>query len=106
MGPERLDDDPHGGSCETPKLTLAGRIDGTVDGRPIRILAARRDVIFEAGRLRTFLAARRGWRSTFLPLRALLARMEVRLLVRLGRFGTIELFPRPALLTRLMLPSS
>ena len=44
MGPERGAQDPHQGSEQKPKLSLAGRLDGHVDGRPVSFVAENRDL--------------------------------------------------------------
>ena len=104
MGFERDDEDPHRGTGATPKLTLAGRIDGTVDGWPVSLVAERRNLVLDVGRFRTLLTIRRGGRSTFSPIRSFLAWSDIRLLVRIGWLGSVEVLPNPSYLVRLMLP--
>jgi hypothetical protein len=45
MGSERDDEDPHRERGSTPKLRLAGRIDGVIDGRPVILVAERQDLV-------------------------------------------------------------
>ena len=44
MGPERIAQDPHAGFGISPKLTVTGRLSGTVDGRPVAIHAEGRSL--------------------------------------------------------------
>ena len=55
MGSERDDEDPHRGRGSTPKLRLAGRIDGVVDGRPVSLIAERQNLVLTVERWRTLL---------------------------------------------------
>ncbi len=106
MGPEWDCEDPHGRIGPTPKLTMAGRIDGEVDGRPVSLTAERQTLVFSAKSVRTLLKVRRSWRSMVQPLRALLTRSDVRLLVRVGWLGSVEVLPNPSYLVRRLLPRS
>ncbi len=67
------------------------------------VLAEGRDVTLVSG-VRTLFALRRLWRPAAAPLRTALAVANLRLLVRVGWFGTVELLPDPPLLARLTLP--
>lgn len=104
MGLEWGCEGPHGRSGPTPKLTVAGRIDGEVDGRPVSLTAERQTLVFSANSVRTLLTLRRSWRSMVQPLRALLTRSDVRLLVRVGWLGGVEVLPNPSYLVRRLLP--
>ena len=103
MGAQRHGEDPHPRPGPNPKLTLAGRLDGFVNGRPVTMLAEGRNITLVTG-VRTLFALRRLWRSTVAPLRTALAVPNLRLLVRVGWFVTVELLPDPPLLARLALP--
>ncbi len=59
-----------------PKLMLAGRIDGAVDGRPVSLIAESQNLVFAVQRWRTLLTIRRSSRSLFQPLQAILTRSE------------------------------
>jgi len=104
MGLEWDCENPHGGIGPTPKLTMAGRIDGEVNGRPVSLTAEGQTVVFSAKSVRTLLTLRRSWRSMAHLLRALLTRSDVRLLVRIGWLGSVEVLPNPSCLVRRLLP--
>ena len=104
MGSERHYEDSHRRRGSTPKLSLAGQIDGVVDGRPVTLLAERKDLILTAGRLRTLLMIERRWRSIIPTLRALLTRSDIRLFARIRWLGQVEVHPNPTFLVRMLLP--
>ena len=104
MGPERDDEDPHQGPGPRPKLSLAGRLDGNVDGRPMSLVAEGRDLVLGAGKLATLLALRKCWRFTVRPLQALRQHGGVRILAQVPWLGKVEVFPNPNFLVRLFLP--
>ena len=104
MGSDWDHEDPHRGRGATPKLRLAGRIDGVVDGRPMSLVAERQDLVLAVGRLRTLLTIERSWRSIFQPLRAFLTRYDIRLFVRIKWLGRVEVHPNPSFLVRMLLP--
>ena len=104
MGTERDAQSPHPGSEQSPKLSLAGRLDGDVNGRPFSLIAKDRDITFDAGQLRTLLTLRRSWGSAVQPFLAFLRRAGLRLQVRVPWFGTVEVYPNPHYLIRLTLP--
>ncbi len=103
MGHERDDQDPHQGPGPRPKLILAGRLDGTFDGRPVSLVAEGRDLILGAGDLATLLALRKSWQGAH-PVRALLRQGGIRLQARAPWLGKVEVFPSPNFLVRLFLP--
>ena len=104
MGPERDDEDPHRGCGSTPKLRLAGQIDGVVDGRPISLIAERQDLVLTVGRWWTLLTIRRSSRSLIRPLRAFLTQSDIHLLVRIRWLGRVGVHPNPSFLVRMLLP--
>lgn len=104
MGFEWYHENPHRGIQSNPKLTLAGRIDGRVDGRPVSMVVEGQNLVLEVGYLRTLLTLRHSSRSILKLLRAFVARSDIRLLVRIKWLGSVEVLPDPALLIRLMLP--
>lgn len=104
MGSDWDHEDPHRGRGATPKLRLAGRIDGMVDGRPVSLIAARQDLVITVGRWRTLLTIRRTSRSLIEPLRAFLTRSDIRLFVRIRWLGRVEVNPNPSFLVRMLLP--
>jgi len=83
---------------------MAGRIEGAVNGRPVRLIAEGKTLVFSAKNLRTLLMLRRSWRTILQPLRSLLAWSDVRLLVRVGWLGSVEVHPNPACSVRMLLP--
>ena len=86
---------------------MVGRIDGTVDGWPVSLIAEYKTLVFDVSRLRTLITIitiRRGLRSTFRRLLTLLARTDTRLMVRVGWLGSFELLPNPSYLVKLTLP--
>lgn len=104
MGPERDDEDPHWGHGSTPKVRLVGRVDVLVDGRPASLVAQRHDLVLTVRHWRTLLTIRRCTRSMIQPLRAFLARSDIRLFVRIRWLGRVEVHPNPSFLVRMVLP--
>lgn len=104
MGPERDDEDPYRRRGSAPKLRLAGRIDGVVDGRPVSLVAERQDLVLAVRHWRTLLTIRRTSRSLIEPLRAILTRSDMRLFVRIWWLGRVEVHPHPSFLVRMLLP--
>ena len=103
MGIEWDHEGPYGRIRSCPKLTLAGRINGSIDGRPVTFVAERENLVFEVREWRTLLSARHGLRSIVKPLRAFFSRSDIRLLVRIRCLGSVEVLPNPAFLVRLIL---
>ena len=86
---------------------MVGRIDGTVDGWPVSLIAEYKTLVFDVSRLRTLITIitiRRGLRSTFRRLLTLLARTDTRLMVRVGWLGSFELLPNPSYVVDLTFP--
>lgn len=93
------------GRGSTPKLRLAGRLDGAVDGRPVSLVAERQDLVLTFVHWRTLLTMRRGARSLSRPLRAVLSRSDIRWLVRIRWLGEVEVQPKPSVLIRMLVPA-
>ena len=104
MGLKRHAEDPYQRPGPTPKLILAGRLDGTVNGRPITLLADGGDLTLMCGSMRTLFGMRRMWGTVAQPLGRILAGTNIRLMVQVGWLGRVELLPNPSLLFRLVLP--
>ena len=104
MGSERDDEDPHRGRGSTPKLSLAGRIDGVVNGRPVNLVAERQDVVLTVRHWRTLLTIRRNLPALTPSLQAFLAGSDIRLFVRIRWLGRVEVHPQPCFLVRMLLP--
>lgn len=109
MGDERHREDPHPRPGHNPKLTLAGRLDGSVNGRPLCLVADGDGITIVPGGVGTLLTLfrmRRSFRSVAGPLWAVLARANVRLDVRVGWLGRVRVLPDPPLVFRLLIPRS
>ncbi len=109
MGAERHREDPHPRPGPNPKLTLAGRLDGFVNGRPVSLVADGDTVTLVPGSLGTLLALmrlRRSWRHVAVSLRQMVARTNIRLYVRVGWLGRAQLLPDTSPFLRLVLPST
>ncbi len=104
MGVKRDREDPYRAVGSRPKLTLAGRLDGNVGGRPVSLIAENRDLILEVSNLRTLFTLRRIWRLSAQPLLAMLKLSDIRFKVRISWLGSVEVSPRPPFFVRLMLP--
>ena len=104
MDPKRNYEDQYRRSAPTPKLRLAGRIDGEIDGRPVRLITEKQSMILTMGSLRTLLSIRSSSRSFIQPLRAFLKRSDIRLLFRITWLGRVEVLPNPPFLVRMLLP--
>jgi len=85
-------------------MSLAGRLDGYLDGRPLRLVAENREITLIARRLRTVLALRGSWPAFGQLVRNLCHPAGIRIMVKVKWFGSVEVFPRPNFLTRLLLP--
>ena len=86
---------------------MAGRLDGFVNGRPLSLVAGGDGVTLVPGGIGTLPALfrmRRSWRLVAGPLRTVLDRANVRLNVRVGWFGRVQLLPNPSPMCRLILP--
>lgn len=109
MGAERHREDPHPRPGPNPKLTLAGRLDGFVNGRPVSLVTDGDTVTLVPGSTSTLLALvrlRRSWRHLAGSLRQVLARTNIRLYVRVGWLGRVQLLPDTSPFFRLFLPST
>ena len=104
MGTQRYSQTQHQGLGRRPKLRLVGRLDGDLDGWPLNLVAASRDIVLVADRFRTFVTLRRSWKLNQQTVQNLLARTDLRLLIRVGRIGPAEVFPHANWLIRLFLP--
>lgn len=88
-------------------MTLAGRLDGFFNGRPVSLVADVDTVTLVPGSIRTLLVLmrlRRSWRYVAGSLRQVLGRTNIRLYVRVGWLGRVELLLDPGLFYRLTPP--
>jgi hypothetical protein len=104
VGVERQDEDQYLGSGPSPKLSLVGRLDGKIDGRPVNLVAENLELVLAVENLRTLLSLRRSWKASHLPIRSLIERFGIRLSVQLRWFGNTEVLPRPNYIISLLLP--
>lgn len=81
---------------------LVGCLEGSVDGRPVRIVAANGDLSVDL-QFVSLLAMRRSWPGILPGVDALLRLLHIRLLIRAGWLGFVEVSPKPSLLTRMLL---
>ena len=104
MGAARDAQDSHAGHGFVPKLILAGRLTGTLDGRPVVIEAD------ESGLTVSFPSFRSAWaarRTTVASLPALrwLRQARVPLRVRVAGLLTVEVLPTPSAVAKLIVPA-
>ena len=104
MDPERDGEDQHPQCGAKPKVVLAGRIEGTVNGQPANIVAENNEVTLTLTHLRTFLALRGVWTGIASQLTRVAGGLGIRLTVRIGWLGKLELLPKPGFLVRFLLP--
>ena len=104
MGFERDDEDSHFGSGPSPKLSVVGRLDVEIDGRPSRLIAENCELVVVANQLTTLLTLRRTLKVNQFSLQRAFERVGLRVLVRSRWFGTMEVLPRPHCLIRALLP--
>jgi hypothetical protein len=83
---------------------LDGSLDGAVAGRPVSLVAEDRDVTLCVAKFSTLLSLRRTWKANGRVLMELLERSDLRVLVRVGRLVTTEVFPNPNLVMSFLLP--
>jgi hypothetical protein len=90
-----------------PKLILAGRLTGTLDGRPVVISAAEQTISVYLSGLRSAWGLRkqaRGLLGTIRPGLQFLADSGLRLECQIGAWPMVELLPAPGLFTSLLIP--
>lgn len=84
-------------------MSLAGRIDGEVGGRPMSLVAESQNLVVNLGSLRALWMIRRGSRAIIQPLRSFVARSDIRLFVGIKWWGRVEVYPNPSFLVRMLL---
>lgn len=102
MDPDGHDENPYQGTGQGPKLILVGRLEGSVDGRPVSIVANERDIAVACG-ITSLFSLRAAWRSFGPSLKPFLEQAGLRLLASAGWLGHLEVSPNPSVLVRLML---
>ena len=93
-------DERHG---YVPKLILAGRLTGTLDGRPVVIEAGDAGLLVSFAVFQSAWAARRTANS-LVPVLRLLKRNGIVLRLRLAGLVTVDLLPTPSGVVRLIVP--
>jgi hypothetical protein len=104
VGDDRQTQDQHKQRSEdVPKLTLAGRLEGTLSGGPVEIVAEGRELLIVLPSLSSAWRVRR-FVDTLLPSMRQLRRWGVLLRVQIGARWTLQVLPKPHFLIRLALP--
>lgn len=103
MGVARHSQDPHSGHGFVPKLILAGRLTGTLDGRPVVIDADDSGLAVSFAMLRTAWTA---WRSaaSLLPVLAIAKHHGVPVRLNIVGLVSLEVLPVPSMLLRMVAP--
>ena len=105
MDPLRHNEDSHRRHGFGPKLTVTGRLEGTVFGRPVELEASGRDLVLQIANLRSAWRLRRNATCGMLPLLRLLHEYGVAVRVCVGSRLTVEVLPRPSFGLRLLVPA-
>lgn len=103
MGPARRPENPYEGHGYVPKLILAGRLTGTLDGRPVVIEAGESGLLVSMSAVQSAWAA---WRTAepLLPVLHTLKRFKVPLRLRVAGVVSVELLPKTSALAKLFSP--
>lgn len=102
MGHERHDQDSHTRSDRSPKLTMIGRLSGTVHAQPWTLRRDANNVKTEPTRLTAGWLLRTGWIRLPQPLRRTMGSIGARLSARIGRWHAIGLGQKSFLLRPLL----
>jgi hypothetical protein len=95
--------DSYAGYRYAPKLTMAGRLSGTLAGRPVVIEASESGLILSAQKLRTAWGLRKTSRS-LRPVVEFLKTQRIPLRVSVAGLVSLEVLPIPNTLVRLLAP--
>ena len=104
MGSARDVEDSHTGHRHIPKLILAGRLTGTLDGYPVVISADGGEVTVDMPTLRSAWTMR-NYGSAALPLLKLLKASRIPLTLRLAGSVSVPVLPKAGWLVRLFAPT-
>jgi hypothetical protein len=88
-----------------PKLMVTGRLKGTFAGRPVELLAERREVCLRVHNLRSVWTLRRYVSSATERIVRRLNANGIRVRLNIGRAWTVEVSPNPHFVIRLLFPS-
>ena len=88
-----------------PKLTVTGRLAGSLLGRPVELEASGRELLLRIPNLRSAWRLRRSASTSIHPLLRSLSAYGIALRVRVGSRLTVEVLPQPSFGLRLLMPS-
>lgn len=97
-------ENPDAGHGYVPKLIMAGRLTGTLDGRPVVISANDAGVTLDLLTLRSAWSLRK-YDSVALPVLQYLKAAEIPLTLRLAGVVSVPVLPKAGLLVRLFAPT-
>jgi hypothetical protein len=100
MGFERNTKNQYRRQGQSPKLTLAGRFEGSINGWPVGLVAEGRDLVLTVSHWRTMFTIRRCFHRKTETVRNFLSRHQLRLFVRVRWFGQVRVYPNSSLLIR------
>ena len=103
MGAPRNAEDPDEGYGYVPKLIMAGRLTGTLDGRPVVIDANGSGLVVTFTTWWTAWSARRSV-GALLPVLGMLKQHRIPLRLSVAGLVTVEVLPRPSGLARILAP--
>ena len=95
--------DPHAGHGNAPKLILAGRLVGALNGRPVVIDADGSGLAVAFASFRQAWPSRRSLKS-LLPILGVLKRHGIAVRVKIKGLVSLELLPKPSNLARFFVP--
>jgi hypothetical protein len=104
MGAARDHENPDERHGYVPKLILAGRLTGTLNGRPVVIEAGESGLLLSMPSVRSAWAARRTVQP-LLPALQMLKRLHVPLRLRIAGIVSVELLPNTSTLAKLFAPA-
>lgn len=103
MGAAWHTEDPHAGHGNAPKLILAGRLAGTLNGRPVVIDADESGLAVAIASFGAAWASSRSMRS-LLPVLGGLKRHGIPVRVTIAGLVSLDVLPKPSTLARFFVP--
>ena len=104
MGSARDDEDSNAGHRHVPKLILAGRLTGTLDGRPVVISADKSGLTLDVSSLYSGWQLRK-YSSAVLPVLKWLNALHIPLTMRVAGAVAVPVLQKAGLLVRLFAPA-